>query len=296
MRFVLAGASGLLGTAWRDHLAQQGHEVVRLVRGQPMSDSESRWDPYHDQVDRSVIESADVVACLSGAPLAHLPWTAAYKHTFEESRVATTCTLAKAIAASDRKPAFVAQNGVAGYGDRADLVLTEDSDTDAATFMGRVTREWERATQPAADAGARVVVLRSSVVLTRRGGALRLMLPLFKAGLGGPIGSGRQYLSTISLRDWVRAATFLAVDDRHCGPFNLTGPNPSTNAELARELARILHRPALLHAPAFAFRAAMGEVSSELLGSIRLKPARLLEAGFVFEDPTVHDRLVSALG
>lgn len=296
MRFVLAGASGLLGTALRDHLAQQGHDVVRLVRGRPMSDSESRWEPYTGQVDRRVIEAADVVACLSGAPLAHLPWTASYKHTFEASRVATTRTLAKAIAASDRKPALLAQNGVAGYGDRADLVLTEDSDTDAATFMGRVTREWEKAADPAREAGARVVVMRSSVVLSRRGGALKLMLPLFRAGLGGPIGSGQQYFATISLRDWLGAASFLATDESCAGPYNLTGPNPTTNADFARELARILHRPAVLRAPAFGFRAAMGEVSSELLGSIRLEPARLLKAGFVFEDPTVHDRLVSALG
>lgn len=295
MRFVLAGASGLLGTAWRDHLAQQGHEVVRLVRGRPMSERESRWNPYLGQVDQGVIESADVVVCLSGAPLAHLPWTASYKHTFEESRVATTATLAKAVGASDRKPAFLAQNGVAGYGDRADLVLTEDSDTDAATFMGRLTREWENATNPARDAGARVVVLRSAVVLTRRGGALRLMLPFFRAGLGGPIGSGKQYFATISLRDWVRAATFLASDESCAGAYNLTGPNPTTNAEFARTLARLVHRPAVLRAPAFGFRAAMGEVSSELLGSVRLEPERLLKAGFVFEDPTVHDRLVSAL-
>jgi uncharacterized protein (TIGR01777 family) len=295
MKFVIAGASGLLGTAWRDHLARDGHEVVRLVRGPALSDSEVSWDPYQGQVDQDLIESADVVACLSGAPLAHLPWTASYKRTFEASRVETTCTLAKAIAVSNRKPAFLAQNGVAGYGDRADLLLTEDSDTDAATFMGRVTREWERATHPARDAGARVVVLRTSVVLTRRGGALKLMLPLFKAGLGGPVGSGQQYFATISLRDWLRAATFLAADDDCSGAYNLTGPNPTTNADFTRQLAALLHRPALLPVPAFALRAAMGEVSSELLGSIRLEPARLLEAGFVFEDPTVHDRLVSAL-
>ncbi len=295
MRFVLAGASGFLGTAWRDHLAQQGHEVVRLVRGKATSASESAWDPYAGTVDADVIESADVVACLSGAPLAHLPWTASYKRTFEASRLATTGTLAKAVAASQRRPAFVAQNGVAGYGDRADLVLTEDSDANASTFMGRVTRGWERATHPARDAGARVVVMRTSVVLDRRGGALKLMLPLFKAGLGGPIGSGEQYFATISVRDWVRAATFLAADESRSGAYNLTGPNPTTNAEFTRELAALLHRPAVLRAPAFAFRAAMGEVSSELLGSIRLEPARLLEAGFDFEDPTLRDRLVTAL-
>ena len=295
MRFVLAGASGFLGTVWRDHLARQGHDVVRLVRGEPQSSSESRWDPGTGQVDARVIEDADVVACLSGASLAHVPWTDSYKRTFLASRLDTTGTLATAIAASERKPAFLAQNGVAGYGDRADLVLTEESDTDAATFMGRVAREWELATAPASDAGARVVVMRTSVVLGRRGGALKLMLPAFKAGLGGPIGSGEQYFSTISVRDWVRAATFLAEHDEGSGAYNLTGPHPSTNAEFTTELGRLLHRPTRLRVPAFAVRAAMGEVASELLGSVRLEPARLLEAGFTFEDPTLHDRLVAAL-
>ena len=295
MRFVIAGASGFLGTAWRDHLAQQGHEVVRLVRGTPMSGSESPWDPYAGRVDAAVIEDADVVACLSGAPLAHLPWTAAYRRTFEQSRLATTRTLAEAIAASARKPAFLAQNGISGYGDRNDLVVTEESETDAATFMGRLTREWERATHPARDAGARVVVLRSSVVLGRRGGAFKLLLPLFKAGLGGPVGSGQQYFATISVRDWARAATFLATHDDCSGPYNLTGPGPATNAEFTKQLGDLLNRPTLLRAPAFAFRAALGETSSELLGSVRLEPARLLEAGFTFEDPTVRDQLTAAL-
>jgi uncharacterized protein len=295
MRFVIAGASGFLGTAWRDHLAQRGHEVVRLVRGAPMSGSESRWDPYAGQVDDAVIESADVVACLSGAPLAHLPWTASYRQTFAQSRLATTRTLAEAIAASERKPAFVAQNGISGYGDRKDLVITEDSETDAATFMGRLTREWEQATHPARDAGARVVVLRTSVVLGRRGGAFKAMLPLFKAGLGGTIGSGQQYFATISVRDWVRAVTFLATHDDCSGPYNLTGPDPATNAEFTEQLGELLNRPTRLRAPSFAIRAALGETSSELLGSVRLEPARLLAAGFTFDDPTVRDQLAAAL-
>ncbi len=126
MKLVLAGGSGFLGTAWRDHLAQEGHEVVRLVRGEALSAHESHWDPYAGQVDRAVIEDADVVACLSGAPLAHWPWTEAYQRTFTDSRVATTRTLAEAVAASDRKPALLAQSGIAGYGDHGDDVLTEE--------------------------------------------------------------------------------------------------------------------------------------------------------------------------
>jgi uncharacterized protein (TIGR01777 family) len=295
MRLVLAGASGFLGTAWRDHLAREGHEVVRLVRGEAMSGSESHWDPYAGQVDRALIESADVVANLAGAPLAHWPWTEAYKRTFLDSRVVTTRTLAEAIAASDRKPAFLAQNGVAGYGDQGDVPLTEESASTADTFMGGVTRAWQDAAGPAADGGARVVVMRTSVILDKRGGALKPLLLAFKAGLGGPIGSGEQYFSTISMPDWVRAATYLATHDAARGVYNLSAPHPSTNGEFARELARMLHRPSALAMPAWPIRKAVGAVSSELLSSTRVEPARLLAEGFEFEHPTLHGRLTAAL-
>jgi len=295
MRFVIAGASGFLGTVWRDHLAQEGHEVVRLVRGEAASGQESHWDPYAGQVDRAVVESADVVANLAGAPLAHWPWTESYKRTFTDSRLATTRTLAEAVASSERKPAFLAQNGIAGYGDRGDAVLPEGAATDAPTFMGRVTREWQAATAPASDAGARVVVMRTSIVLDRRGGVLKPLLLVFKSGLGGPIGGGRQYFSTISARDWVRAATFLAVTDGCDGPYNLTAPEPTTNAEFGRVLARMVHRPAKLPTPGWPIRLALREVSSELLGSTRVEPERLLDAGFVFEHPTLESRLAAAL-
>jgi uncharacterized protein len=295
MRLVLAGASGFLGTAWRDHLAREGHEVVRLVRGEAMSASESHWDPYAGQVDRALIESADVVANLAGAPLAHWPWTEAYKRTFLDSRVVTTRTLAEAIAASDRKPAFLAQNGVAGYGDQGDVPLTEESASTADTFMGGVTRAWQDAAGPAADGGARVVVMRTSVILDKRGGALKPLLLAFKAGLGGPIGSGEQYFSTISMPDWVRAATYLATHDAARGVYNLSAPHPSTNGEFARELARMLHRPSALAMPAWPIRKAVGAVSSELLSSTRVEPARLLAEGFEFQHPTLHGRLTAAL-
>jgi uncharacterized protein len=295
MRLVLAGASGFLGTAWRDHLAREGHEVVRLVRGEAMSASESHWDPYAGQVDRGLIESADVVANLAGAPLAHWPWTEAYKRTFVDSRVVTTRTLAEAIAASDRKPAFLAQNGVAGYGDQGDVPLTEESASTADTFMGGVTRAWQDAAGPAADGGARVVVMRTSVILDKRGGALKPLLLAFKAGLGGPIGSGEQYFSTISMFDWVRAATYLATHDAAQGVYNLSAPHPSTNGEFARELARMLHRPSAVAMPAWPIRKAVGAVSSELLSSTRVEPARLLAEGFEFEHPTLQSRLTAAL-
>lgn len=295
MRFVIAGASGFLGTAWREHLAREGHEVVRLVRGEAASAQESHWDPYAGQVDQEIIEGADVVANLAGAPLAHWPWTDSYKRTFTDSRIATTRTLAEAVARTESKPAFLAQNGIAGYGDRGDAVLPEGADTDAPTFMGRVTREWQAATAPAKDAGARVVVMRTAVVIDKRGGALKPLLLVFKAGLGGPVGSGEQYFSTISVRDWVRAATFLAENPSCEGVYNLTAPNPTTNAEFGQTLAHMLHRPSRLPVPAWPIRAALKEVSSELLGSARVVPTRLLDAGFVFEHPTLESRLEAAL-
>jgi uncharacterized protein (TIGR01777 family) len=296
MRFVLAGASGFLGSALRERLAQDGHEAVRLVRGRPQSASESRWDPYVGRVDQSVIDSADVVVCLSGAPLAHWPWTESYRRTFAESRVLPTRTLAEAVAASPRKPALLAQNGIAGYGDQGETVLTETADTSAPTFMGGVTRQWEEATRPATEADARVVVLRTSVVLDRRGGALKPLLLVFRAGLGGPVGGGEQYFATISAQDWTRAVLFLAAAPECSGAVNLTGPSPTTNAEFSRELAGMLHRPAVVRVPAWPIRTALPDISSELLSSARVEPARLTAAGFRFEHPTLRDRLASALG
>jgi uncharacterized protein (TIGR01777 family) len=295
MKLVLAGVSGFLGTAWRDHLAREGHEVVRLVRGEPLSASESRWDPYTGTVDRAVIEGADVVGTLSGAPLAHWPWTESYKRTFTASRVATTRTLAEAVAASDRKPAFVAQNGIAGYGDRGDAPLTEESAFDADTFMGRITRAWQDATAPASESGARVAVMRTAIVLDRRGGPIKPLMLVYKAGLGGPVGPGTQYLSTISMTDWVRAATRLATHDECSGVYNLSAPNATTNAEFGRQLGRMLHRPSVLPVPSWPVRAAVRPIASELLNSTRVEPARLLAEGFEFEHPTLDERLAAAL-
>ncbi len=296
MRIVLAGGSGFLGTAWRDHLAREGHQVVRLVRGEALTASESRWDPHAGQVDQAVIEDADVVACLSGAPLAHWPWTDSYKRTFVDSRVATTRTLAEAVASCDRKPALLAQNGIAGYGDRGDIVLTEEAANDADTFVGGVTRKWQAATEAAEGAGARVVVMRSGVVLDRRGGPVKMLRPVFKAGLGGPVGRGDQYFSTISLLDWLRAATYLATSPTSHGVYNVSAPNATTNREFSRRLGELLHRPAVVPVPAFVLDTLAGTVSSELLNSTRVEPARLLDEGFTFDHPNIEDRLSAALG
>ena len=295
MRIVVAGASGFLGQAWREHLARAGHDVVRLVRGEAVSPHESPWDPYAGMVDQDLIDGADVVANLAGAPIAHWPWTASYKQTLHDSRVTTTRTLAEAVAAAPSRPTLLVQNGVAAYGDRGDEVLTEDAATPGGTTLGQVSLDWQDAALPAEDAGARVCIMRSSVVLHRRGGVLKPMIPLFRLGLGGQIGDGKQYFSTISLNDWLRAATHLATDEDSQGVYNVTAPNPTTNAEFTKELGRMLNRPTLVRTPAWPMRKALGELANELLGSVRLEPARLLAEGFTFEQPTLNTRLAAAL-
>jgi hypothetical protein len=291
----MAGASGFLGQTWQQHLRAQGHEVISLVRREAADLSESHWDPYSGVVDHHVIDSADVVVNLAGAPIAHWPFSTAYQQTFTASRVRTTEVLADALTHSGTPKVFLAQNGIAGYGDQGDRTLDEDSPLDGTSVLAEVTREWEWATAAASDTGHRVVILRTSVVLDRHGGALKPLLPLFRAGLGGRVGPGTQYFSTISLADWLAAATFLATADAINGPVNLTGPNPVTNAEFTRALARAVHRPAKLPVPSWPLRKAAGPLADELLGSARVIPARLNAAGFAFAHPDIDSQLAAAL-
>jgi hypothetical protein len=295
MRFVMAGGTCFLGQAWTAHLKAHDHEVLWLVRAEPKSPHQVRWDPYAGVLDRDVIESADVVVNLAGAPLAHWPWTASYKRTFSDSRVATTRRLAEAVAESDRKPAFIAQNGVSAYGDRGSEVITEDTPTDADTFIGRVARDWQDATTAAVEAGARVVVLRTAVVLDRSGGAMKLMLRAFKAGIGGKIGNGEQYFPTVSLHDWIGAASYLAYDPQAHGAYNVTGPDPSTNAEFTRALGEAVRRPTVVPVPSWPLRTLGREAAGELLASARVEPHRLLEEGYAFAHLDVDERVQAAM-
>lgn len=297
MKFLLAGASGFLGRAWSAALRAQGHEVVALVRRDAQGPDEASWDPSSGRLERALVEEADVVANLAGASNIHVPWTSGYRRTFLESRTRTTRLLAEAVAASDRRPAFLAQNGISGYGDRASEVITEDTPTDADTFMAEVTRKWEAAAAPAVDEGIRVAVMRTAVVLSRRGGALKTMLPAFRMGVGGPIGPGDQYFSTISLDDWLGAATHLALNDGSSGAYNLTGPDPSTNREFAEQLGKAVRRPAKLPLPAFLLRGnpLVGPIGGEVLASQRIEPARLLREGYAFAHNDVRDRIHAAL-
>lgn len=295
MRYVVAGSSGFLGTALREALARRGHHVVRLTRGDSPSAYDSKWDPYAGEVDLDVVASADVVVNLAGVNIAR-PWTSKNRKAIRDSRIATTTTLAKAIAAVDGRPAFLAQSAIAAYGsDRGDIPLTEATAAQGGGFLHGVVREWEAATEAAEQAGARVCHLRTGIVIDRHGGALQAMLPIFRLGLGGRLGSGQQYFSVISLADWVNAVLFLGSAPQTSGAFNLTAPVPPTNEEYTKTLGRRLHRPTKAAVPAVVLRKTLGELSGELLGSLRVFPAGLEAAGYTFEHRTVDDVLGAAL-
>lgn len=294
MRVVIAGSSGFLGTHLVRRLRSHGHQVGALVRRAPGPD-EIRWDPYAGPLDPGVLAGAHVVVNLAGAPTMGNPHSRQWARELRESRVRTTSVLAEAISRCERPPAFLAGNGISWYGDHGSDPLTEESDSRGDALLTDVTREWQEATAPAAEAGARVCVLRTAPVLDRRSAPLSLLAPLFRAGLGARLGSGKQYFPVISLRDWLGAAAFLAESHDLSGPFNLCAPRTPTNAEFTRSLARAVDRRAFLSVPAFALRPAAGAMAPEVLGSLNTVPAALEAAGFDFADATVDDVLSSGL-
>ncbi len=292
---MIAGASGFLGSHLRAELLERGHTVTALVRREARGADEARWDPYRGDLDPGLVESADVVVNLAGSPTAGNPHSDRWARELRESRVTTTRVLAEAIAAATSRPAYLAGNGISYYGDHGDALLTEASDSRGHALLTEVTREWQAATTPAAEAGARVCVLRTAPVMDRAAAPLKLLLPLFKAGLGARLGSGRQHMAMISLRDWVGAVAFLAEHPTVSGPVNLTCPQPPTNAEFTRALARAVHRPAALAVPSFALRVGAGAMAPELLGSLNVRSAVLEEAGYGFRDPDVEAILTTGL-
>ena len=295
MQIVIAGASGFLGSALTDTLAERGHSVVALVRRPTSAPAESSWDPYAGTYDREVIESADVVVNLAGAPTAGNPHSAKWARELRESRVRTTATLASAIAGSDRRPAFLAGNGISYYGDRGAEVLTEESDSRGDSLLTQVARDWQAAAQPAVDAGARVCILRTSPVMDRRSEPLKQLRLLFKVGLGGKLGGGENYMPIVSLRDWVGGVVHLAEHDSFSGPANLVCPRPPTNAEFTEELASQLSRPSFARVPAAVIKVAAGRMADEVLGSVNARPAALEAAGYEFRDRDVADVLRAGL-
>jgi len=297
-KIILSGASGMLGSALRDALASRNKPILTLVRRPPTSPAEFQWNPAADPAIPNLDALGDVSAAihLSGANVAAHRWTPAFKREILESRVRSTSALATTLAALRNPPQTLLVASAAGiYGDRNGQLLDESS-TPGSGFLADVCRQWEAAAQPAVQAGIRVVNLRLGVVIGPGQGALGKMLPLFRLGLGGPLGSGRQWMSWISLADAISAILFLLDTPSIEGPVNLTAPSPITNAQFTRALAHAVHRPAILPAPAFALRLALGEMADEaLLSSARVYPSKLISAGFQFAHPTIAQALDAAL-
>lgn len=287
MRIVIAGSSGFLGTNLTAELVRRGHAVTALVRKPTSAPDESTWDPYQRVYDRGVIEGADVVINLAGTPTVGNPHSKNWARELRESRVTTTALLAGAIADSERKPAFLAGNGISYYGDHGDQVLTEASDSRGHALLTEVTREWEAAAQPAAAAGARVCILRTAPVMDRRSDPLKQLRRLFKLALGARLGDGSQHMAMVSLRDWVGAVAHLAEHDNASGPFNICCPVTPTNAEFTKALAEAVERPAVACVPKPLLKLGAGQMAPELLGSLNVRPAALEAAGYTFRDRDV---------
>jgi uncharacterized protein (TIGR01777 family) len=287
MDVVISGASGLIGSALASSLERDGHRVRRLVRRPvPMPDTslDIEWDPAAGKLDASRLEGADAIVHLAGAGIGDKRWTAERKRMILESRTNGTRLLAEAAASLDAKPsAFVSGSAMGIYGDGGDEVLTEASPP-GDIFLSEVCVAWEAAAQPAVDAGIRVPFLRSGIVLSRDGGALPKLLTLFKLGLGGRLGSGKQWMSWISIDDEIAAIRWLIEHDV-AGPVNLTAPNPVTNADFTKVLAGVVHRPAVLPVPAFGPKLLLGsELAEQLLFlSSRVEPTVLEAQGFPFK-------------
>ena len=295
MRVVIAGASGFLGTNLSEHLRVHGHEVTHLVRREAQTPRESRWDPYSGTLDQHVIDEADVVVNVAGSPLLGNPHSRRWQRELFKSRLTTTKVLADAVAASPALPAFLNNSGTSYYGDHGEALLTEDSESRGDAMLTRLAREWEAATRPAAEAGARVCVLRTAPVMDRSALTLKLLRTMFSFGLGARLGDGSQYFPIISLRDWVGAATFLAESHDVSGAFNMCSTHAPTNRQFTAALASAVNRPAFLAAPAPLLRVAAGPMAPELLGSVNVRPAALERAGYDSEDENVDEVLATAL-
>ncbi|MFF8091702.1 TIGR01777 family oxidoreductase [Streptomyces sp. NPDC016675] len=294
-RVVVAGASGLIGGAVARSLAADGHEVVRLVRHAPRAADEVRWDPEGGRVDAAGLDGCDAVVNLAGAGVGDRRWTDAYKTRIRSSRVHGTTALAEALAALDRPPrVFVNGSAIGFYGETGDRPVDESAPAGEG-FLPSVCVEWEAAAAPARHAGVRTVLVRTGLVVSRQGGAWGRLLPLFRAGLGGRLGDGSQYWSFVALHDEVAAIRHLMDRDDLSGPFNVTAPQPLTNREITAAMGRVLHRPTPFSVPAPVLRAALGEMSGDVLGSARVLPARLQESGFRFAFPEIDGAIRAAL-
>ncbi|MGZ4547362.1 MAG: TIGR01777 family oxidoreductase [Blastococcus sp.] len=295
MKIAVTGASGMIGRPLIEALRADGHEVLQLVRRTPRTADEHRWDPQHRRIDDALLANVDAVINLAGEPIRPRPFTSGYKERLLQSRVDATTTISEALAAAaDAEPGrprvLLSGSAVGYYGDTGSRIVTE-ADPAGSDFLAQVCAQWEAATAPAEAAGVRVVHLRSGLVLDRKAMLVQVLGTVFRFGLGGRMGNGRQYWPWISLADEIGAIRHLLTADVS-GAVNLTGPEPVTNADFTEELGRQMHRPTLLPVPAFALELALGEFGrSSVIGGQRALPVRLQESGYAF----THADLASAL-
>ena len=295
---AVTGSTGLIGTALVEGLEANGHVVRRLVRTTPRDGRvEVHWNPAAGTIDASGLAGIDSVVHMAGAGVAAKRWTPSYKAEIRDSRTRGTALLCETLSRMHQKPAvLVSASAVGYYGDRGEELLDESSPPGKG-FLAEVCKDWEAATAPARDAGIRVVNLRIGVVLDPKGGALSQMLTPFKLGAGGVLGSGRQYISWITLEDIVRSVQFALVSAALSGPVNGVAPEPVTNREFTKALGRVLRRPTLFPMPAFAARMAFGEMADEmLLGGSRVQPNALTSAGFQWNHPRLEPALRHVIG
>ena len=295
MKTLITGSSGLIGTALTSHLRSAGHQTVRLVR-RAAGPGEVTWNPPAGTIDAAGLEGIDSVVHLAGAGIGDKRWSDSYRREILESRTVTTDLLARTLAGLETPPAVLLSGSAIGwYGDRGDELLDESS-SGSTGFLAEVCQAWEAATQPAEAAGIRVAHLRTGIVLSPAGGALRKLLPLFRLGLGGRFGNGRQWQSWISIDDHIRAVEYLLTADI-AGAVNLTAPGAVTNRDFTKVLAQVLHRPAVMTVPSFAPKLLLGgELADALLFTgQRVQPARLQSSGFEFRHPTLDGALRSLL-
>jgi uncharacterized protein (TIGR01777 family) len=282
-RVAITGSSGLIGSALSAFLRERGDEVVHLVRRPARTPDEVTWDPASRHLDPASLDGVTAVVNLAGAGVGDKRWTPGYQQQILASRVDSTHTIATALAQRGGDARLVSGSAVGFYGDRGDEVLTEDSGAGSG-FLTEVVRAWEAATAPAAAAGVSVAFSRTGLVMTPDGGALERMIPLARAGINGPLGSGRPWWPWISLRDTVAALTHLVDHPEVVGPVNVVGATPARQRDVAKALGRAVHRPALLPAPSFGIKAVLGGFAVEVLTSKRAVPARLADSGFVHQD------------
>jgi hypothetical protein len=292
-KILVTGSTGLVGSALLPDLRSQGHEVLRLVRSQAKAGAtEIYWNPEQGIEDRARLEGLDAVVHLAGENISEGRWTEEKKKRIRDSRVKGTRTLSDALASLKQPPrTLLSASAIGYYGSQGDRVLTEE-DAPGSDFLAGVCREWEAATEPAAQSGIRVVLLRFGVILTSKGGALSKMLAPFQFGVGGRLGSGRQYMSWVTLDDVVGIINHALLNEALSGPVNVVAPHLVTNYEFTKTLGRVLSRPTIFPVPAFAIRLAFGEMGdAALLGSTRVEPARLKESGYAFQHPELEDAL-----